>query len=76
MASKLFLTKSFSSIQSEHENSQLKRSLGPWQLTALGIGGVIGTGIFVLTPFTNWSWSELQWSLWIDVVVHESGTKL
>lgn len=49
MASKLFLTKSFSSIQSEHENSQLKRSLGPWQLTALGIGGVIGTGIFVLT---------------------------
>lgn len=49
MASKLFVTKSFSSIQSEHENSQLKRSLGPWQLTALGIGGVIGTGIFVLT---------------------------
>lgn len=49
MASKLFLTKSFSSIQSEHENSQLKRTLGPWQLTALGIGGVIGTGIFVLT---------------------------
>jgi APA family basic amino acid/polyamine antiporter len=49
MASKLFITKSFSSIQSEHENSQLKRSLGPWQLTALGIGGVIGTGIFVLT---------------------------
>lgn len=49
MASKLFLTKSFSSIQSEHENSRLKRSLGPWQLTALGIGGVIGTGIFVLT---------------------------
>jgi len=49
MPSKLFLTKSFSSIQSEHENSQLKRVLGPWQLTALGIGGVIGTGIFVLT---------------------------
>ena len=49
MASKLFLTKSFSSITHEHENSQLHRALGPWQLAALGIGGVIGTGIFVLT---------------------------
>jgi APA family basic amino acid/polyamine antiporter len=49
MASKLFITKSFSSIDSEHQNSQLKRSLGPWQLTALGVGGTIGTGIFVLT---------------------------
>ncbi|HZY98396.1 MAG TPA: amino acid permease [Candidatus Baltobacteraceae bacterium] len=27
----------------------LKRSLGPWQLTAMGIGAIIGTGIFVLT---------------------------
>jgi APA family basic amino acid/polyamine antiporter len=49
MASKLFITKSFESIQREHQSSQLKRSLGPWQLTALGVGGTIGTGIFVLT---------------------------
>lgn len=27
----------------------LKRSLGPWALTAMGIGAIIGTGIFVLT---------------------------
>jgi APA family basic amino acid/polyamine antiporter len=27
----------------------LRRSLGPWNLTALGIGSIIGTGIFVLT---------------------------
>ena len=27
----------------------LHRSLGPFQLTMLGIGGIIGTGIFVLT---------------------------
>jgi len=27
----------------------LKRSLGPWSLTAMGIGAIIGTGIFVLT---------------------------
>jgi APA family basic amino acid/polyamine antiporter len=31
------------------EKKGLKRSLGPLQLTLLGIGAVIGTGIFVLT---------------------------
>src|ERR1700734_3828837 len=31
------------------EKKSLKRSLGPLQLTMLGIGAVIGTGIFVLT---------------------------
>lgn len=37
-------------VNSEQEpSSDLKRTLGPWQLTLLGIGAVIGTGIFVLT---------------------------
>jgi len=31
------------------ETHGLKRSLGPWALTAMGIGAIIGTGIFVLT---------------------------
>ena len=31
------------------ERKSLKRSLGAFQLTLLGIGAVIGTGIFVLT---------------------------
>jgi basic amino acid/polyamine antiporter, APA family len=31
------------------ETHGLKRSLGPWSLTAMGIGAIIGTGIFVLT---------------------------
>src|ERR1700743_1598005 len=31
------------------EKKSLKRQLGPIQLTLLGIGAVIGTGIFVLT---------------------------
>jgi basic amino acid/polyamine antiporter, APA family len=31
------------------ERHGLKRSLGPWALTAMGIGAIIGTGIFVLT---------------------------
>ena len=28
---------------------RLEKSLGPWSLTALGIGAIIGSGIFVLT---------------------------
>lgn len=28
---------------------RLRRVLGPWQLTSLGVGSIIGTGIFVLT---------------------------
>ncbi len=31
------------------ENKPLHRSLGLWQLTLLGVGAIIGTGIFVLT---------------------------
>jgi APA family basic amino acid/polyamine antiporter len=31
------------------EQHGLRRSLGPWALTAMGIGAIIGTGIFVLT---------------------------
>lgn len=31
------------------ERKSLHRSLGAWQLTLLGIGAIIGTGIFVLT---------------------------
>ncbi len=34
---------------SEHPGHQLRKSLGPWSLTALGIGAIIGTGIFILT---------------------------
>ncbi|HEX6589743.1 MAG TPA: amino acid permease [Longimicrobiales bacterium] len=30
----------------EAETTELKRSLGPWQLTALGVGAIIGAGIF------------------------------
>ncbi len=33
----------------EQHGHGLKRSLGPWHLVAMGIGAIIGTGIFVLT---------------------------
>jgi APA family basic amino acid/polyamine antiporter len=45
----LFTRKSFAELQAEADRGVLRRSLGPWNLTALGIGSIIGTGIFVLT---------------------------
>jgi APA family basic amino acid/polyamine antiporter len=41
--------KSLNAILATAEKKSLKRSLGAFQLTMLGIGAVIGTGIFVLT---------------------------
>ena len=45
----LFSKKTFADLQAEADRGALKRSLGPWHLMALGIGSIIGTGIFVLT---------------------------
>jgi APA family basic amino acid/polyamine antiporter len=46
----LFRTKSIEQIlaDSNHPRHRLKKTLTVWDLTALGIGGIIGTGIFVL----------------------------
>src|SRR3546814_8699346 len=41
--------KSLDAILATAERKSLNRSLGAFQLTMLGIGAVIGTGIFVLT---------------------------
>src|SRR4051794_32013237 len=46
----LFRRKIPSELQAEVQaDESLKRALGPLNLTALGIGGIIGAGIFVLT---------------------------
>lgn len=47
---KVFRTKSLEQISRDYESQthKLKRSLSAWDLTALGIGAIIGTGIFVL----------------------------
>jgi APA family basic amino acid/polyamine antiporter len=46
----LFRRKSVASLQNEAENDhRLHRALGPANLTALGVGAIIGAGIFVLT---------------------------
>jgi APA family basic amino acid/polyamine antiporter len=45
----LFRRKSLAQLRTEAEGHVLKRALGALDLTALGIGSIIGTGIFVLT---------------------------
>jgi APA family basic amino acid/polyamine antiporter len=47
----LLRTKSIEALlaASEDPERRLRRTLGPWSLTAFGIGAVIGSGIFVLT---------------------------
>ena len=50
MASPLFRTKPLSLLLEEMQGeNRLRRILGPAQLTALGVGAIIGTGIFILT---------------------------
>jgi APA family basic amino acid/polyamine antiporter len=39
----------FSNAAVDDDGPSLKRTLGPWGLTALGIGAVSGGGIFVNT---------------------------
>ena len=47
----LLRTKSIDALiaDSESPERRLAKTLGPWSLTALGIGAVIGSGIFILT---------------------------
>src|SRR6266851_2773097 len=51
VGSDLFCCKSIDQLlsDSEHPEKRLKKTLGWISLTALGIGAIIGTGIFVLT---------------------------
>lgn len=46
----LFRRRNVADLQREaHRDQGLRRALGPLNLTALGVGAIIGTGIFVLT---------------------------
>lgn len=55
MANQLLATKEIQTIAQEAETGEgdahltLKRTLGPWSLITLGIGAIIGAGIFSLT---------------------------
>src|SRR6185503_7795408 len=46
---RMWRVKSLDAVLAGAQRKSLHRSLGPVHLTLLGIGGVIGTGIFVLT---------------------------
>ena len=46
---RIMIRKTVAQVQRETQTSELKRSLGPWHLVFLGIGCIIGAGIFVRT---------------------------
>src|ERR1041384_2856895 len=63
MANQLFRTKPLSLLLAEEAGThRLRRILGPVQLTALGVGAIIATGIFILTG--------------ADAVVRDGGTRV
>jgi basic amino acid/polyamine antiporter, APA family len=45
----LFAKKTVAAIQAEYNKGELKRTLGPLNLVSLGVGAIIGAGIFVIT---------------------------
>ncbi|MCU0469408.1 MAG: amino acid permease [Arcicella sp.] len=49
MENSIWRKKPMSAYEADIKNNQLKKVLGKWSLTAIGIGGIIGGGIFVLT---------------------------
>lgn len=49
LVTRMFLRKSIDQVQAEYEGGELKRTLGPVNLVLLGIGCIIGAGIFVRT---------------------------
>src|SRR5499427_1651068 len=65
MASQLFRKKSPDHLLAEAAapERQLKRALGPFALTCIGIGAIIGTGIFALAG-TAAAGEQIQASIW------------
>ena len=82
MPRQIFATKSIDKLISDSEipEHSLKKSLGPVSLTALGIGIVIGSGIFTVigtaiggTPAVNTRWESPVLDLIVNVVHHTTG---
>jgi len=79
LASQLFATKNIDRLLVEADEPQrrLKKTLGVWSLTALGVGAVIGTGIFILTGTAaagqTVQYPSLFKAPFLDVLLHGSG---
>jgi len=57
MSNSIWRKKPLAAYEADVKNSQLKRVLGRWALTSLGIGAVIGGGIFTLTGIAAHDWA-------------------
>ncbi|MBI3406247.1 MAG: amino acid permease, partial [Acidobacteria bacterium] len=80
MPSPLFRTKSIDQLiaDSEEPERRLKKTLGPWSLTSLGIGAVIGSGIFTIVG-TAIAGQKMQFSSilnapLLEYIIHRSPT--
>ena len=78
MSSQLLRTKNIDQLIADTEDParRLKKVLGPWHLTALGIGAIIGTGIFILTGTAaageKLAYESVMKAPLIDVLLHGS----
>ncbi|HLY63098.1 MAG TPA: amino acid permease [Terriglobia bacterium] len=76
MASQYLRCKSIDKLLADADDPEhrLRKSLGPWSLTALGIGAIIGTGIFILTGTAASGQTQLVPSIWnaapLDLLLH------
>jgi basic amino acid/polyamine antiporter, APA family len=57
MKNSIWRRKPLEAYDADMKNSELKRVLGKWALTSLGIGAVIGGGIFTLTGIAAHDWA-------------------
>jgi basic amino acid/polyamine antiporter, APA family len=80
MAGQLFAKKSIDKLISDSENPEhrLKKTLGPWSLTALGIGAVIGSGIFTVVGTAiagqKFDTSSIFNAPLLDFLIHHAAT--
>ena len=76
---RLLRTKSIDALiaASEDPERRLHKTLGPWSLTALGIGAVIGSGIFILTGTAaageKLAFKSILHAPVLDLIMHGSG---
>jgi APA family basic amino acid/polyamine antiporter len=80
LANQLLACKSIDKLISDSEEPEhrLKKTLGPWSLTALGIGAVIGSGIFTVIGTAiagqKFDTSSILNAPLLDYIIHHTAT--